>query len=48
MIILDIIKNENTYDIYTHNAGKKINVDLLKFLKVIQGMGAGEIICKLY
>ena len=44
MIILDIIKNENTYDIYTHNAGKKINVNLLKFLKVIQGMGAGEIV----
>ena len=22
VIILDIIKNENTYDIYTHNAGK--------------------------
>lgn len=44
VIILDIIKNENTYDIYTHNAGKKINVDLLKFLKVIQGMGAGEIV----
>lgn len=44
VIILDIIKNKNTYEIYTHNAKRKVKVDLLKFLKLIQQKGAGEIV----
>lgn len=46
VVVLDIRKKlfSSKYEIYTHNGSKKHNVDLIEYVKFLEGLGAGEFV----
>lgn len=46
VVVLDIRKKlfSSKYEIYTHNGSKKHNVDLIEYVKFLEGLGTGEFV----
>ena len=44
VVILDLLKKDNNYEIYINNGNKKISFELKNLIKIIQDEGAGEIV----